>query len=111
MLCVDSDVLLGARGEIEDDSVPKSAVEKPPSTPEMSAHEAENMADAMLRDSPLPDAERSNEGHPQGSGSDKLLEEKDGEKLPEGGNVKLPKESPTGKHKKLVLEKVLFLCS
>jgi len=67
LLCVDSDVLLGARGEIEDDSVPKSAVEKPPSTPEMSAREAENMADAMLQDSPLPDAERSDEGLPQGS--------------------------------------------
>ena len=67
MLCVDSDVLLGARGEIEDDSVPKSAVEKPLSTPEMSAREAENMADVMLQDSPLPDAERSDEGLPQGS--------------------------------------------
>ena len=67
MLCVDSDVLLGARGETEDDSAPKLAVEKPPSTPEMSAREAENMADAMLQDSPLPDAERSDEGLPQGS--------------------------------------------
>ena len=65
----------------------------------------------MLRDSPLPDTERSEERLPEGDGSGKLLEEKDGEKLPEGGDVKLPKESPTGKHKKLVLEKVHFLCS
>ena len=63
----------------------------------MSAHEAENMADAMLRDSPLPDAERSNEGHPQGSGSDKLPEEEGGEKLPEGGDEKLLEDTPTGK--------------
>ena len=42
-------------------------MEKPPSNPEMSAREAENMADAMLRDSPLPDVERSDEGLPQGS--------------------------------------------
>ena len=72
-------------------------MEKPPSNPEMSAREAENMAYAMLRDSPLPDAERSNEGHPQGSGSDKLPEEEGGEKLPEGGDEKLPKDTPTGK--------------
>jgi len=86
-------------------------VEKPPSTPETSAREAEVMVDSMLRDSPLPDTERSEERLPEGDGSDKLLEEKDGEKLPEGGDAKLPEESPTGKHKKLVLEKVLFLCS
>jgi len=72
-------------------------VEKPPSTPEMSARKAENMADAMLRDSPLSDAERSDEGLPQGSGIDKLPEEEDGEKLPEGGDEKLPEDTPTGK--------------
>ena len=104
-------MLLESKGDIEDDSVPKSAVEKHPSTPEMSAREAEDMVDSMLRDSPLPDTERSEERLPEGDGSDKLLEEKDGEKLPEGGDMKLPKESPTGKHKKLVLEKVHFLCS
>ena len=97
MLPVDSDVFLGTRGETEDDSAPKSAVEKPPSTPEMSAREAENMADAMLRDSPLLNAERSNEGLPQGSGSDKLLEEKGGEKLPEGSDETRPEDTPTGK--------------
>ena len=63
----------------------------------MSACEAENMADAMLRDSPLQDAEWIDEGFPQGSGSDKLPEEEDGEKLPEGGDEKQPENTPTGK--------------
>ena len=73
-------------GETEDDSVPKSALEKPPSTPEMSAHETEAMVDSMLRDSPLPDTEKSDDRFPEDGGSDKLLEKDDGEKLPEGGN-------------------------
>ena len=72
-------------------------MEKPPSTPDMSARDAEDMADAMLLDYPHPDAERSNEGLPKGSGNDKLLEEKGGEKLSEGGDAKLPEDSPTGK--------------
>ena len=72
-------------------------MDKPPSTPEMSACEAENMADAMLRDSPLQDAEWIDEGLPQGSGSDKLPEEEGGKKLPEGGDEKLPEDTPTGK--------------
>ena len=111
LLCLGRDALLESKGDTEGDSAPKSGVEKPPSTPDMSAHDAEDMADAMLLDSPLPDAKRSEEGLPRGSGSDKLPEEKDGEKLPEGGNTKLPEDTPTGKHKKLVLEKVHFLCS
>ena len=41
-------------------------MEKPPSTPDMSAREVEDMADAMLLDSPLPDAKRSEEGLPEG---------------------------------------------
>ena len=90
-------MLLGASGETEDDSVPKSALEKPPSTPEMSARETEAMVDSMLRDSPLPDTERSDEGLPEDGGSDKLPEEEDGEKLPEGGDEKLPEDTPTGK--------------
>ena len=49
----------------------------------MSARNAEDMVDSMLRDSPLPDAERSEEGLPEGRGSDKLLEEEGGEKPPE----------------------------
>ncbi|XP_039797568.1 uncharacterized protein LOC120662501 [Panicum virgatum] len=83
-------------GETEDDSAPKSVVEKPLSTPEMSGREAEDMVDAMLRNSPLPDAERSDERLPQGSGSDKLPEEEGSEKLPEGGDEKLPEDTPTG---------------
>ena len=64
----------------------------------MSAREAEDMADAMLRSSPLPDAERSDEGLPEGSGSDKLPEEGGDKKLlEEGGGGKLPEETPTGK--------------
>jgi len=86
-------------------------VEKPPSTPDMSARDVEDMADAMLLDSPLPDAERSEEGLSRGSGSEKLPEEKDGEKLPEGGDVKLPEEIPTGKLIKPCTDRVLLFCS
>ena len=57
-------------------------MENPPSTLEMSAHEAKEMTDAMLRNSPLLDAGRSDERLPDGSGSDKLPEE--------GGDKKLP---------------------
>ena len=74
----------------------------------MSARDAEDMMDSMLRDSPLPDAERSEEGLPRGSGSEKLPEEKDGEKLPEGGDAKLPEETPTGKFIKPCTEKSTF---
>ena len=84
----------------------------------MSAREAEEMADAMLRSSPLPDAERSDEGLPEGSGSDKLPEEggdekfpgeEGGEKLPEEkGGEKLLEETPTGKLIMPCTEKVLF---
>ena len=76
--------------DAEDDSAPKSAMEKPPGTPDMSARETEDMVNSMIRDSPLPDTERSDEKLPEDGGSDKLPEEEDGEKLPEGGNVKLP---------------------
>jgi len=89
---------LDARGEAEDDSAPKPSVEKPPSTPEMSVREAEDMADAMLRNSPLPDAGRGDEKLPKGGGSDKLPEEGDDEKHPEEeGSEKQPEETPTGK--------------
>ena len=93
-------MLLGASGDTEDNSAPKSAVEKPPSTPDMSTHDVEDMADAMLLDSPLPDAKRSEEGLPRGSGSDKLPKEKGGEKLPE--------ETPTSKLIKPCTEKSTF---
>ena len=92
-------------------SAPKSAVEKPPSTPSMSSRDAKDMVDAMLLDSPLPDAERSEEGLPRGNGSDKLPEEEKGEKLPEEDDPKLPEDTPTGKLIKPCTEKVLFLCS
>ena len=55
----------------------------------MNAHEAEEMANSMLLNSPLPDAERSDERLPEGGGSDKLPKE--------GGDEKLPEETPTGK--------------
>ena len=55
----------------------------------MDAREAEEMANSMMQNSPLPNAERS------------------GEKLPqEGGCEKLPEETPTGK---LVMLPLLFL--
>ena len=64
----------------------------------MSAREAEEMADAMLRSSPLLDAERSNERLPEADGSDKLPEEGGDEELPEeGGGEKLPEKTPIGK--------------
>jgi len=83
----------GGKGETEDDSAPKSAVEEPLSTPEMDAREVEELADSMIRNSPLPDPERSDERLPEGGGSDKLLDEGGNEKLPEkGGGEKLPEE-------------------
>ena len=83
--------------ETEDNSASKSGVEKPPNTPDVSAHDAEAMADSMLRDSPLPNSERGNEKIPEDGGSDKLPEEGEGEKLPEGGGEKQPEETATGK--------------
>ena len=77
----------------------------------MSARDAEDMADAMLLDSPLPDAKRSEEGLSEGDGSGKLPEEKDCEKLPEVGDAKLPEDTPIGKLIKPCTEKVLFLYS
>ena len=90
-------MLLGASRETEDDSAPKSAVEKPPSIPDMSARETEDMVNSMLQDSPLPDTERSDERLPEDGGSDKLPEEDDGQKLPGEGDEKLPEEAPAGK--------------
>ena len=60
----------------------------PPSTPEMSTHDVEAMANAMLLDSPLPDPERANEEIPEDGGSGRLPGEGEGEKLPEGGDDK-----------------------
>ena len=76
----------------------------------MSARDAEDMANAMLLDSPLPDANRSDEGFAEGRGRDKLPEENDGEKLPEGGNAKLPEDTLACKLvKPLYLEKYFSL--
>ena len=99
--------------EAEDSSASKSELEKPPSTPDMSAQDAETMANSMLRDSPLPDTERSDEKLPEDDGSGKLPEEEDDvEKLPEGGNDKLLEETPAGKlYRAFVLKRVLFRCS
>ena len=72
-------------------------MEKPLGTPDMSDRETEDMVNSMLRDSPLPDNERSEEKLPEDGGSDKRPEEEDGEKLPEGGDGKLPEEAPAGK--------------
>jgi len=83
-------------------------VEKPPSTLEMSAHDAKDMEDAMLRNSPLPDAERSDERLLEDDGSDKLPEEEGGEKLPEGGDEKLSEDAPTGKLTMPCTDKVLL---
>ena len=78
-------------------SFSKSVEEKPPNTSDMSAQDAEAMANAMLLDSPLPNSERGNEEVPEDGGSDKLPEEGEGVKLPEGGSKDQPKETPTGK--------------
>ena len=58
--------------ETENNSASQSGVEKPPSTPEMSAHDAKAMVDSMHRDSPLPNLERGDEEIPKGDGTDKL---------------------------------------
>ena len=70
---------------------------KPPSTPEMSAHDAEAMVDSMLRDSPLLNQERVTEEIPEDDGGNKLPEGSEGEKRPEGGHGRQPTETPTGK--------------
>ena len=78
-----------ARGQTEGDSATKPTAERSPSTPEMDAHQAEEMANSMMWNSPLPNVERSDE---------KLLEEDGSGKLPrEGGGEKLPEEIPTSK--------------
>ena len=100
-----------ASGETEEDLAPKMAVEKPPSTLDMSARDAEAMVDSMLRDSPLPDTERGDDWLPEDGGDDKLPEEEDGGELPEGGNGKLPEETPVGKLVPPCTEKVPFVFS
>ena len=48
-----------ARGQTEGDSATKPTAERSPSTPEMDAHEAEEMANSMLLNSPLPSLKKS----------------------------------------------------
>ena len=81
----------------ESHSASQLGLGKPPSTPEMSAHDAEAMVNAMLLDSPLLDPERANEEIPEDGGSGRLLGEGEGEKLPKGGDDKQPAETPVGK--------------
>ena len=83
--------------EAESHSASQSGLEKPPNTPEMSARDAEAMANAMLFNSPLLNLERGNDEIPEGDGSSKLPEGGEGEKLPEGGDNKQPAETPAGK--------------
>ena len=64
----------------------------------MDAHEAEELANSMMRNSPLPDPERSKEKLPEDDGSEKLPKE--------GGGKKLPEEVPTVKLISLLCEKV-----
>ena len=64
--------------EAEGNSASQSGVKKLPSTPDMSAQDAEAMVNSMLRDSPLPNPERANEEIPEDGGSGKL---------PEGGEA------------------------
>jgi len=55
----------------------------------MDAHEAEEMVNSMLLNSPLPNLKKSDE---------KLTEEEGSMKLPEeGGSEKLPEDTPIGK--------------
>jgi hypothetical protein len=55
----------------------------------MDAHVAEELANSMMRNSPFPDPERSEEKLPEDDGREKLSKG--------GGGEKLPKGSPTGK--------------
>jgi len=63
----------------------------------MSARKTEDVVNSMLRDSPLPDTETSEEKLPEDGGSDKLPEEEDGQELPWEGDEKLHEKAPVGK--------------
>ena len=90
-------MVLGEDVGAESHSASQPGLEKPPSTLEVSAHDAEAMANAMLLDSPLPSLEMANEEIPEVGGSGNLPGEGEGEKLPEGGDDKQPVETPAGK--------------
>ena len=92
-------------------SVIKLVEEKPLNTPDVSAQDAEAMANAMLLDSPLPNSERGNEEVLEDGRSNKLPEEGEGEKLPEGGGEKRLEETPAGKLVPPCSKKLSFVCS
>ena len=69
MICLCSDALLEAREGTKVNSAPKLTAEKPSSTPEMDAHQAEEMANSMMCNSPLPEAEKSDERLPKEDGA------------------------------------------
>ena len=79
-------------------TAPKPSTEDPASTANADAREAEEMANSMLLNSPLPDPKRSEEKLPEDNGREKLPKE--------GGGEKLPEESPTGKPIVLFCEEV-----
>ena len=81
--------------ESHSDSQP--GLDKPPCTPEMSAQDAETVANSMLQNSPLRNPERANEKIPKDGGSDKFPEGGEDEKLPEGGDDKQLAETLAGK--------------
>ena len=82
------DAVIDGDVEAESHSASQSGLKKAPNTPEMSARDAEAMANAMLLDSPLPNLERANEEIPEDGGSGRLPREREGEKFPEGGDDK-----------------------
>ena len=92
----------------ESHSASQPGLGKPSSTPEMSARDAEAMANAMLLDSPLPNLERANEEILEDGGSSRLPRERGGEKFPEGGDDKQPVEIPAGKP--VVLRRKVSFC-
>ena len=83
--------------------------EKPPNTLDVSAQDAEAMANVMLLDSPLPNSERGIEVLEDG-GSDKLPEEGEGVKLPEGG-ARISPRRPLQVSLYHFVRKVSFYCS
>ena len=68
----------------------------------MDARQAEEIANSMMLNSPLPDAERSDERLPEEDGSNKLPKK--------GGDEKLPEETPTGNLIMPCTDRVLSLC-
>jgi len=95
--CLCRDVVLEGDVGTENNSASQLGVEKPPNTPDMSAQDAEAMANSMLRDSPLPDSGRGTKRVPEDGGSDKLPKEGEDNKLSGGDDEKQPEETPAGK--------------